>query len=271
MAKTTNETIDTLIKNLETSNKQSKEYMNKVFELESENRILQAGNKEHIESYEVLRDEMRELDQSLKKCRKRNYTRPTVSWINGSIISKPVQPVNECIDEKKELEELKLLEKATNEQFQQEVKIIKQERDDMKMAFDLAVKKASEETEKAEKELREVNIEMERLVLKEKLRIEKEEKEEEILRNRLSKTKSPSEIAAIHKEMRIRANPTRTPSIVPKSNQMGYDCMYPTRLDSSSKDTQRSCEKVLGGAYKTISECRLDCVKPGHVRNENTQ
>ena len=259
---------DHLIQLLEQSNQKSTEYMNKVFALQDETRKLKAENKEHIESYQVLRDETRELEQNLKKCRKRNYKRPTVSWINGSVVSKPV---NDCVDEKKEIEELKLLEKVTNEQFQQEVKIIKQEKDEMQIAFDLAVKKASEETEKAEKELQEVNVELERLRLNEKIRIEKEEKEEEILRNRLMKTKSPSEIAAIHKEMRIRANPGRTPTLVPKSNQMGYDCVYPSRLDSSSKDIERSCQKVLGGAYKTIGECRLDCVKPGHVRKENSQ
>jgi len=91
---------------------------------------------------------------------------------------------------------------------------------------------------------------MERLVIKEKLRVEKEEKEENMLLDRLSKTKSPSEIASIHREIRLRKSTLRTPTIVPRS---------------------RSCEKVLGGPYKTIGECRMDCVKPGHVKSPNSQ
>lgn len=262
------QTIDNLLKKLEETNNLNKEFSNENSSLKSENRKLNVSNNGFIQDIQILKDEREELENMLKKCRKRNYTRPTVSWINGTTVN---TTRNECSEEKKEIEDLKLLEKVTKEQFEQEMKIMNKEKEDMQLAFDLAVKKASEETEKAEKELRDANVEMERLVIKEKLRVEKEEKEENMLLDRLSKTKSPSEIASIHREIRLRKSTLRTPTIVPRSNEMGYECANLTQTDSSKKDISRSCEKVLGGPYKTIGECRLDCVKPGHVESPNSQ
>jgi len=91
------QTIDNLIKKLEETNNLNKEFSNENSSLKSENRKLNVSNNGFIQDIQILKDEREELENMLKKCRKRNYTRPTVSWINGTTVN---TTRNECSEEK---------------------------------------------------------------------------------------------------------------------------------------------------------------------------